>query len=80
MLVLSRKVGQEIFVPELGMTVTIIELTRDRVRLGFSAPPEGRDPPGREICQQKPAFRALPVLRRRPRPVSSRSSVRDEYR
>jgi carbon storage regulator CsrA len=40
MLVLSRKLGQRIFVPQLRMIVTVVALTEGKVRLGFSAPPE----------------------------------------
>ncbi len=54
MLVLSRKVGERIFVPELEMIVTVVAVTGGKVRLGFSAPPEVaiyRE----EVCNQKPA-------------------------
>jgi len=38
MLVLSRKVGEEIVVPSHDMTVTVLEIVGDRVRLGIEAP------------------------------------------
>ncbi len=39
MLVLSRKAGQRIVIGN-GVTVTIVEVTKNRVRIGFDAPPE----------------------------------------
>ncbi|MBA4192501.1 MAG: carbon storage regulator [Planctomycetaceae bacterium] len=54
MLVFTRKIGQRIFMPQLGMTVTVVELTVGRVRLGSSTPPEVAI--YREVvCNQKPA-------------------------
>jgi carbon storage regulator len=38
MLVLSRKEGQEIVVPNCSVTVTILGITGQKVRLGISAP------------------------------------------
>jgi carbon storage regulator len=38
MLVLSRKSGQEIVVPSCGMTLTILQVRGDRVRVGIEAP------------------------------------------
>jgi carbon storage regulator len=40
MLVLTRRVGEEIVVPQCQMTVTVLEATAGKVRLGISAPPE----------------------------------------
>ncbi len=39
MLVLSRKIGQQISLPDLGVTITVVALPGGRVRLGVSAPP-----------------------------------------
>jgi carbon storage regulator len=39
MLVLSRKRGQAIVLPELGVTFTILETQGRSVRIGISAPP-----------------------------------------
>jgi carbon storage regulator len=39
MLVLSRKAGQQIVLPEQGITIDVVEVGRDRVRLGIAAPP-----------------------------------------
>ena len=38
MLVLSRRVGEEVFVPPCQLTVRVLDITGGRVRLGFSAP------------------------------------------
>jgi len=38
MLVLSRKVGETIVIPHYDLTVTIVRVKGDRVRLGLSAP------------------------------------------
>jgi carbon storage regulator len=38
MLVLSRKVGEQIRVPHCGLTVTIVAINGKAVRLGISAP------------------------------------------
>jgi carbon storage regulator len=38
MLVLSRKVGEKIVVPEYCLTVTILRVCGNRVRIGVSAP------------------------------------------
>lgn len=38
MLVLTRKVGESIVVPELGVLVTILGIQGNQVRLGISAP------------------------------------------
>lgn len=40
MLVLSRKVGKRIVVPQCGLTVTVLAVEGKTVRLGFTAPPE----------------------------------------
>jgi carbon storage regulator len=38
MLVLSRKPGEQIVVPELDLTLTVLAIEGHRVRLGVSAP------------------------------------------
>lgn len=50
MLVLSRKLGESIVIGN-GITVTIIEVKGERVRLGFTAPAEV--PIHREELQRK---------------------------
>jgi carbon storage regulator CsrA len=42
MLVLSRKEGEQIVVPECRLTVTVFDIHGERVRLGISAPAEVR--------------------------------------
>jgi carbon storage regulator len=38
MLVLSRKRGEKIVLPELGIELMVVEISGDRVRLGVAAP------------------------------------------
>ena len=40
MLVLSRKVGEQICVPEWKLVLTVLKITHGRVRIGFAAPAE----------------------------------------
>jgi carbon storage regulator len=40
MLVLCRKVGERVVIPQLGITVTILEIRGQQVRLGIAAPAE----------------------------------------
>jgi carbon storage regulator len=40
MLVVSRKPGQQIVVPQYGLTVTVVAVQGNTVRLGISAPAE----------------------------------------
>jgi carbon storage regulator len=40
MLVLSRKLGERIVVPDRGLTVTVLAVKGKTVRLGISAPAE----------------------------------------
>ena len=40
MLVLSRKLGERIMVPQCGMSVTVVAIEGNVVRLGFTAPSE----------------------------------------
>jgi carbon storage regulator CsrA len=40
MLVLSRKAGEEIVLPDCGVTIGVIRVAGKRVRLGIKAPPE----------------------------------------
>ena len=39
MLVLSRRVGERIVVPQCELTVTVLEIAGSRARIGISAPP-----------------------------------------
>ena len=38
MLVLSRKCGEKIVIPGLDITLTVLEIRGDRIRLGITAP------------------------------------------
>ena len=38
MLVLTRRIGEEIVIPELGVTVKVVKRTGNSVRLGITAP------------------------------------------
>jgi carbon storage regulator len=38
MLVLSRKVGEEIVIPELGIRIEVLRTNRNQVRIGIDAP------------------------------------------
>jgi carbon storage regulator len=42
MLVLCRKAGEEIVVPELNITLTVLEVDGHKVRIGVDAPEEIR--------------------------------------
>lgn len=39
MLVLSRKIGERIVVPDSGITLTVVAVRGNQVRLGIVAPP-----------------------------------------
>jgi carbon storage regulator len=38
MLILSRKQGEQIYVPKCHLTVTVLDISGSRVRVGISAP------------------------------------------
>lgn len=38
MLVLTRKAGEGLIVPDLGLTITVVAIKGNSVRLGFDAP------------------------------------------
>jgi len=40
MLVLSRKKNEQIVLPDLGITITVVDIRGNQVRLGISAPPD----------------------------------------
>ena len=60
MLVLTRKVGETIVVPECLLSMTVLEITPSRVRLGVTAPP-GVTVHREEIQKRLTAKAALPV-------------------
>ena len=40
MLVLGRKLGERLVVPELGLSITVLQVKGKHVRLGIEAPPD----------------------------------------
>lgn len=40
MLVLSRRVNEKIFLPDLGITLQVVAIHGGRVRIGIEAPPD----------------------------------------
>ena len=42
MLVLARRIGQQIVLPGYGVTIDIVGLTKSQVRIGIEAPPTSR--------------------------------------
>ena len=55
MLVLSRKVGEEIILPDCGVTIGVLGVVGKRVRLGIAAPqdvPVHRKEALRRICAE----------------------------
>jgi carbon storage regulator len=55
MLVLSRKLGERILVPDCELAVTVVAIEGKAVRLGISAPSEiavYREEVWQQICQQ----------------------------
>ncbi len=55
MLVLSRKIGERVLLPDYEVAITIVAVEGNRVRLGISAPGEitvYREEIWDQICQQ----------------------------
>ena len=40
MLVLSRKLGERVLVPQCGLSITVVAVEGNAIRLGFTAPTE----------------------------------------
>jgi len=53
MLVLTRKIGQSIQIPEYGAIIRVLSIQNGRVRLGITAPAEVRILRG-ELLEQSP--------------------------
>ena len=65
MLVLSRKLGERIVVPHCRLTVTVVAIEGNKVRLGFSAPAEiavHREEIWHQVCQQTDDYPAKEIL------------------
>jgi carbon storage regulator len=65
MLVLSRKPGEKVVIGE-GITVTVLEIVGNRVRLGIEAPGDVRILRGELACWLDPESRAATVLNHSP--------------
>ena len=62
MLVLSRKLGERILVPHCDLTVTVVSVDGNTVKLGITAPTEVgvyREELWRKVCAEKVAPEAL---------------------
>jgi carbon storage regulator len=62
MLVLSRKLGERILVPHTDLTVTVIAIDGNTVKLGINAPPDVgiyREELWRKVCAENVAPRDL---------------------
>ena len=67
MLVLSRKLGEGVVLPDCGVTVTVLSVEGRRVRLGVNAP-QSMGVYREEILERmccEDAFRACPLCRQR---------------
>lgn len=67
MLVLTRKLGEQIVLPDAGVLVTVLGISENRVRLGVAAPAEQRVH-RREIWERMRGDRAEPYCDRHPIP------------
>jgi carbon storage regulator len=63
MLVLSRKLGEQIIVPTMEMTVTVLSINGKTVRLGFAAP-NGVPVHRQEVWQRNVALSATGAFHR----------------
>lgn len=64
MLVLSRKIGQWIVLPDQGVTISVLHVGKERVRLGVEAPAGTavhRNEVWQRICQAKKDLTPLEV-------------------
>jgi len=77
MLVLSRRLKEEVFFPDLQVSVQVLEIKGDRVRLGFSAPASVtivRGELAHESIAASPAAKRPPLVERTAE-KSRRSSI-----
>jgi carbon storage regulator len=59
MLVLSRKLGERIVIPDCDVVLTVVAIEGHSVRLGIAAPPETavyREELWRRVCQEERAL------------------------
>ena len=65
MLVLSRKIGQRIVLPDLGINLEVLEIRQNRVRIGVEAPqccPVHREEVWRRILDEQPDIDREPLM------------------
>ena len=60
MLVLSRKTSESIVLPTLGVTIQVVAIKGNHVRIGISAPPEV-DILREELLSERAALAAAPA-------------------
>jgi carbon storage regulator len=60
MLLLSRKLGERILVPDCKLAITVVEIKGNAVRLGISAPPEVAVYREEVLRQCRPQMNSLP--------------------
>ena len=79
MLVLSRKLGERIVVPDCDLVVTVIAAKGNVVRLGISAPEDldvYREEVWQRVCQEESPAQVVPVLQRNNRERGREDQVR----
>ena len=79
MLVLSRKLGERIVVPDCDLVVTVIAAKGNVVRLGISAPEDldvYREEVWQRVCQEESPAQVVPVLQRNNRERGREDRVR----
>lgn len=79
MLVLSRKLGERIVVPDCDLVVTVIAAKGNVVRLGISGPENldvYREEVWQRVCQEEAPVQVVPVLQRRSRERGREDRVR----
>ena len=65
MLVLTRRIGEEIIIPELGVTVKVVKRDGKNVRLGITAPETVRIERSEKLQQTTLREQNRPAKRRR---------------
>lgn len=75
MLVLSRKLGEEIVLPDLGVSIKLVDVRGHRVRLGISAPPSVVVMRSEVADPASPPHDDHQVLKQESRHVASKSAL-----
>jgi carbon storage regulator len=79
MLVLSRKLGERIVVPDCDLVVTVIAAKGNVVRLGISAPEDldvYREEVWQRVCQEESPAQVIPLGQRSKEPREREDRVR----